>query len=159
MTGLPPPGRFILQKKKLLFWHQQKFHIWQQIFAVWNFPWILIALFSETSLISRSEQNTIIRDILMCWGLIFLCTWVSNVAGISGKSKKPRSRLKYISIFFCKPLFYESIKNITKTSSWFEKYCHLYHQLVYNLIYKSQDLKGFVLWIWTYKAVCKIFLF
>ena len=41
-------------------------------------------------LILRSDQNTIIHDILivqLCWRLKFLCAWVSNISGILGKTR------------------------------------------------------------------------
>ena len=133
---------------------------------IFEFRKILISRFSLNTnfsgiLISRSEQNTIIRDILvlrLCRRLILLWTWVFNYAGISRKSKKPRREVKYIFIFLCTPLIHENDSHQENVFLvW--KYRHLYHQLFHNLICKSQDLKGFLLWKWTCKALCKIFPF
>ena len=75
-----------------------------------------------------------------------------------GKSKEPKSKLKYIFFFFCTPFIHKSTKNSRKTRFWFEDII-IFIIWVYNWIYISYDLRSLLPWKLTYIALCKIFPF
>ena len=89
---------------------------------------------------------------------LFWCAWFYNISGTSWKLKKPKIKVKYIFILFCTHLTYKCIKNVRKTSFWFEN-IFIFIIWVYNWIYKSHNLRSLLLWKWAYKARCKILLF
>ena len=45
----------------------------------------------------------------------FLCAWVANISGISGKVGASICKVKYVFIIFYTPLIQQSIKNTKKT--------------------------------------------
>ena len=124
----------------------------------WNlfeFRGILILRFSLNTtfcgvLISRSGQNTIIRNISNLNFEIFMCMSFQYFRNF-GKSKNI-----YFYLFF-HTLDSQSIKNIRKSSFWF-KSTVTFIIWVYNWIYKFQNLIISLLWKLTYIALCKIFL-
>ena len=96
-------------------------------FLIFEFRGIIISRFSLNTtfcgiLASRFYQNTLnkICDILVlrkCSKLNFLCAWVSNIAGISGKAWNLNARLKTFLSFFTPYWFTEVLKTPKKIIS------------------------------------------